>query len=141
MQSYGQLSITDYAYNRDVFRSLSNIDDETFLQNIVNGFSLAHATLLKKTLAQAFSCHFCEISQNIFFTKHLWTTASEHLKCRSLQQYLTGFVNYCFKTPSQMFVMVLSTPLEVVQQEKLQNAKKNVKVKQEKNAKRKCCNV
>ena len=26
----------------------------------------------KKTLAQVFSCEFCEISKNTFFTKHLW---------------------------------------------------------------------
>ena len=30
----------------------------------------------KKTLAQVFSCGFCEISKNTFFTEHLWTTAS-----------------------------------------------------------------
>ena len=31
------------------------------------------ATLLKKkTLAQVFSCEFCEISKNTFFTEHLW---------------------------------------------------------------------
>ena len=35
------------------------------------------ATLLKKeTLAQVFSCEFCEISKNTFFTEHLWATAS-----------------------------------------------------------------
>ena len=31
----------------------------------------------KETLAQVFSSEFCEISKNIFFTEHLWTTASE----------------------------------------------------------------
>ena len=31
----------------------------------------------KETLAQVFSYEFCEISKNIFFTEHLWTTASE----------------------------------------------------------------
>ena len=35
------------------------------------------ATLLKKeTLAQVFSCDFCEISKNIFFTEHIRVTAS-----------------------------------------------------------------
>ena len=35
------------------------------------------ATLLKKeTLAQMFSCEFCEISKNAFFTEHVWATAS-----------------------------------------------------------------
>ena len=31
----------------------------------------------KETLAQVFVCEFCEIFKNTFFTKHLWTTASE----------------------------------------------------------------
>ena len=30
----------------------------------------------KETLVQVFSCKFCEISKNIIFTEHLWTTAS-----------------------------------------------------------------
>ena len=35
----------------------------------------------KETLARVFSCEFCEISKNIFFTEHLWATASEeHLR-------------------------------------------------------------
>ena len=31
----------------------------------------------KETLAQVFSCTFCEISKNTLFTKHLWTTVSK----------------------------------------------------------------
>ena len=37
----------------------------------------------KEPLIQVFSCEFCEISKNIFFTEHLSTTASvlsEHLQ-------------------------------------------------------------
>ena len=34
------------------------------------------ATLLKKRLTQVFSCEFCEIFKNTFFTEYLWTTAS-----------------------------------------------------------------
>ena len=30
----------------------------------------------KETLAQVFSCEFCKISKNTFFTEHLWATAS-----------------------------------------------------------------
>ena len=30
----------------------------------------------KVTLEQVFSCEFCEICKNTFFTEHLWTTAS-----------------------------------------------------------------
>ena len=32
----------------------------------------------KETLVQVFSCEFCEISKNTFFTEHLWTIASEN---------------------------------------------------------------
>ena len=31
---------------------------------------------VRQTLAQVFSYEFCEISKNILFTEHLWTTAS-----------------------------------------------------------------
>ena len=34
--------------------------------------------LYQKRLAQVFSCEFCEIFKNTFFTKHLWMAASEH---------------------------------------------------------------
>ena len=30
----------------------------------------------KETLAQVFSCEFCEIFKNTFFTEHVWATAS-----------------------------------------------------------------
>ena len=30
----------------------------------------------KETLARVFSCEFCGISKNIFFTEHFWATAS-----------------------------------------------------------------
>ena len=38
---------------------------------------LSSATLLKKRLAQDFSCEFSEISKNAFLTEHVWVTASE----------------------------------------------------------------
>ena len=46
----------------------------------------------KETLAQVFSSEFCEISKNIFFTEHLWTTVSLWLpfgSCRYYSQYST----------------------------------------------------
>ena len=33
----------------------------------------------KESMAQVFSCEFCEISTNTFFTEHLWAIASEKL--------------------------------------------------------------
>ena len=32
--------------------------------------------LIKLFLIRVFSCEFCKISKNTFFTEHLWTTAS-----------------------------------------------------------------
>ena len=37
---------------------------------------LACNFIKKETLAQVFSCEFCGISKNTFFTEQLWTTAS-----------------------------------------------------------------
>ena len=42
----------------------------------------------KEPLTQVFSCEFCEISKNTFFTEHLWTTASN---CR-----LTEFIEFIY---------------------------------------------
>ena len=36
----------------------------------------------KEALAQVFSCRFCEISKNAFFTEHLWATASVLENCK-----------------------------------------------------------
>ena len=38
---------------------------------------LRPAALLKKRLAQMFSCESCEIFKNTFLTEHIWATASE----------------------------------------------------------------
>ena len=47
---------------------------------------LRTATLLKECLAQMFSCEFCEISKNTFFTEYLRTTASNIYRENSLEQ-------------------------------------------------------
>ena len=36
----------------------------------------AYSFIEKETVVQVFSCEFCEISKNTFFTKHLWVTAT-----------------------------------------------------------------
>ena len=46
-----------------------------FLEILQN--SQACNFIKKETLAQVFSYEFCEISNNIFFTEHLWATASK----------------------------------------------------------------
>ena len=47
----------------------------------LQGFKPEACNFIKKeTLTQVFSCKFCEISKNPFFTEHLRTTASETKK-------------------------------------------------------------
>ena len=48
-------------------------------------FLIKLQTLEQVTLAQVFSCEFCEIFKNTFFTEHFWTTAS---KKGLLEEYL-----------------------------------------------------
>ena len=41
------------------------------------GKHLCQSLFIKKeTLVQVFSCEFCEISKNTFFTEHVWVTGS-----------------------------------------------------------------
>ena len=55
-------------------------------------FTLPKIKFIKKeTLAQVFSCEFCEITKNTFFTEHLWTTASNYFYKKFHHRYLTGF--------------------------------------------------
>ena len=43
----------------------------------------------KKTLAQMFSCEFCEISKNTFFTEHLQATASANMLLKLANSYVS----------------------------------------------------
>ena len=45
----------------------------------------AGSFIKKETLAQIFSCEFCEMSKNIFLTKRLWATVSLFNKFVELQ--------------------------------------------------------
>ena len=50
----------------------------------------------KETLAQVFSCEFCENSRNTFFTDHLWVTASVLSRKKNLPHFFDQVTNvYC----------------------------------------------
>ena len=55
-----------------MFSSLLLTNNSFFLKKD----ALARNFIKKETLAQVFSCEFCEISKNTFFTELLWATAS-----------------------------------------------------------------
>ena len=46
------------------------------LRNFAKFTGAACNFIKKEILAQVFSCEFCEISKNTFFTEHVWATAS-----------------------------------------------------------------
>ena len=66
---------------RGVLRNFTNFTGKHLCQSLffnkVASSGLHACNFVKKeTLAHLFSCEFCEISKNTFFTEHLWTTAS-----------------------------------------------------------------
>ena len=56
-------------YQRLFFNKVAGLRPESEAYNFIN----------KETLAQVFSCEFCEISKNTYFTEHLWMAASAKL--------------------------------------------------------------
>ena len=72
-----------------------------FIFNKVAGLRLlAYNFIEKGTLAQLFSCTFCEIFKNNFFTEHLWVTAS---RCVQLFLLLRLELIYPEKKPFNVF--------------------------------------
>ena len=46
----------------------------------------------KETLAQLFSCEFCELSRNTYFTEHVWTAASVYWRKGGVGDYKVDMV-------------------------------------------------
>ena len=66
-------------------------------------FQSACNFIKKESLAQVFSCEFCEISKSTFFTEHLRTTASSaHIASLPSEVYnhASFFMWICFKKSS-----------------------------------------
>ena len=63
-------------YKKGVLKNFAELQlcQSLFFSNVG---CLKPATLLRKTLAQVFSCEFCEIFKNTFSTEHIQMTASE----------------------------------------------------------------
>ena len=68
----------DVFCEKGVLRNLAKFTGKHLCQSpFFNKVAGAASNFIKKeTLAKVFSCEFCEISKNIFFTKHVWATAS-----------------------------------------------------------------
>ena len=66
----------------------------------------AYNFIKKETLAQVFSCEFCRISKNTFFTEHVWTTASViHSTFTTLLLASTTCITYSVKFKREMYIL------------------------------------
>ena len=65
---------------KGVLRNFRNFTGKHLHQSLffnkVIGLMQACNFIKKESLAQVFFCEFCDISENTFFTEHLWATAS-----------------------------------------------------------------
>ena len=67
------------------FEILSNLQQDTCarVSFLIKLQASAYNFIKTESLAQVFSCEFCEISKNSFFTEHLWVAAFELMKCQN----------------------------------------------------------
>ena len=72
---------------------------------------LKPATLLKKVLAQVFSCEFCKISKNTFFTEHIWTTYSIRIdvKLKEIHYRRSPLVQGRLEIPCTLIIQIPGT--------------------------------
>ena len=71
------------------------------------------AGLTLETLAQVFSCEFCEIFKNTFFTEHLRTTTSIILKILS-HVFLEELMFFLFTPTKKRFPMLIQKPTHIL---------------------------
>ena len=63
---------------KGAFRNLVKFTGKQLCQSLFfNKLAKACNFIKTETLTEAFSCEFCEISKDTFFTEHLWAIASE----------------------------------------------------------------
>ena len=82
---------------KKVFLEISQNSQEKTCARVSFLIKLQACNLIKKaTLAQVFSCEFCEISKNTFFTEPLWTTASFSIIILSTKKCYSSFLKIGF---------------------------------------------
>ena len=85
-------------YKKGVLKNFAKFIGKQLWQSLLfNNF------IKKEALAQAFSCEFCEIFKNTFFTDHLWATASNNFK---LEDELGSTSNYISLQGSKFFLFL-----------------------------------
>ena len=75
-------------YKKGVLKNFAKFIGKQLWQSLLfNNF------IKKEALAQAFSCEFCEIFKNTFFTDHLWATASNNFKLEDKLGFTSNYIS------------------------------------------------
>ena len=91
-----------YSIRKDVPRNFAKFTGKHLCQSLLKFRPQACNFIKKETLAQAFSCKFCEISKNTFFTELLRATASDShsgsVRKESLRNCISSRydISFCF---------------------------------------------
>ena len=93
-------------YKKDVLRNFTKFTGKHLCQSHrcqqVPESGEACNFIKKEVLAQVFSCEFCKISKNTFFTEHFWTTASvDYYQAKHIQQL--EWRKICFYSSNHSF--------------------------------------
>ena len=88
------LEISQNSHQSTCARALFLVKLQAFFFSKVAG--LRPATCLKKRLWHVFSCEFCGIPKNTFFTEHLWVTGSYMYRVSILTYFCESLI-FCFK--------------------------------------------
>ena len=78
-------------FNRNLYLSKGGKTQQVTLHLLMLKIPQASPLFKKETLAQVFSCEFCEISKNTFFTEHLWWLLLRLFKCSFLFTFIVKF--------------------------------------------------
>ena len=66
-----------YSVRKGVLRNFAKFTGKHLCQSLSFNKVVPYNFIKKETVAQLFSCEFCEIFKNTFLTEHLWATAFE----------------------------------------------------------------
>ena len=85
-----------YSVKKGVLRSFKKFTGKHLCQSLFfNKVAGRPANFIKKgTLAQVFSCEFCEFSKNTSFTEHLWATGSLYSAVRNRRVFQNSWIMY-----------------------------------------------
>ena len=86
---------------KDVLRNFTkftgkHLHQSLFFNKVAGLRPEAYNFINKETLAQVFSCEFCETSKNTLFTEHLWTTASAFWQLSRLNEFAINAIANLF---------------------------------------------